>query len=699
MATANSVPVVYLAFANALDDHLATLKEESRAIYKILQPMEKAQKLRVHREESSQVDELYEDLLSYDQDIVVFHYGGHADGSMLQLEEGRGSAGGLAKLLGQQKSLKLVFLNGCATKDQVRLLHQAGVPTVIATAVKINDTKATIFSSSFYTALAAGKSIEESFESAQSLIETKFAAEDLFDISFNRFPAWDDSEVSDEELEEEAEEVGFEWSLYNRADAGEDVGMWRLTNAQEDWLLQLKDHQGPIRSWVDDSPLKIQHRSNLRTFRSRLCTQCGFSLAYAGKDEIGLTICPRCYSSSAETPDTSMALPDEVLDPVISEKKAKLIAQQVLETALNNGKASKDLEPQEVQQYWSPVWAFDLELQTKFKGQAGYITAFSADKPSMDWREVEDQIDTKLERHLVPANRDLLVSGLDDIAFTQARAYRPEDALIPTVAPVAGLEETFSQVSADLKSYLRKEIEQRISGVEQKSITSSTRYDHVRAKLAWLPMWVFTVPTDSDNHTVVVNGLNGEFNFGRVSDFATTSYEAQGLINKTKTALLAGEHTRFEIFASIFGALGIGIMVGLLMGLAAPANADTKSVVSIFIGAVGVGLAALLGLNDRHFSVAKGLRIGTFGLSVAISALTGLYVRDHGLLSPSLEERVAIMKRITPNLNNDEILSLLGGATMTPSVMYDVVADSSGVVQTAAVPIPSGGSYLYSESL
>ena len=60
---------------------------------------------------------------------------------MLQLEGGVGGAGGIAKLLGQQAGLKLVFLNGCANKEQVKNLHAAGVPAVIATAVKINDSK------------------------------------------------------------------------------------------------------------------------------------------------------------------------------------------------------------------------------------------------------------------------------------------------------------------------------------------------------------------------------------------------------------------------------------------------------------------------------------------------------------------------------------------------------------------------------
>ena len=68
--------------------------------------------------------------------LVVFHYGGHANGTLLQLEDGAESAVGLARLLGQMRSLKLVFLNGCATQGHAALLRDAGVPAVIATSVR-----------------------------------------------------------------------------------------------------------------------------------------------------------------------------------------------------------------------------------------------------------------------------------------------------------------------------------------------------------------------------------------------------------------------------------------------------------------------------------------------------------------------------------------------------------------------------------
>lgn len=47
---------------------------------------------------------------------------------------------------------------------------------------------------------------------------------------------------------------------------------------------------------------------------------------------------------------------------------------------------------------------------------------------------------------------------------------------------------------------------------------------------------------------------------------------------------------------------------------------------AILIGEVSAVFAALLGLNDRHFSSAKGLRISSLRFAVAVSAL--LYIES-----------------------------------------------------------------------
>lgn len=105
---------------------------------------------------------------------------------------------------------------------------------------------------------------------------------------------------------------------------------------------------------------------------------------------------------------------------------------------------------------------------------------------------------------------------------------------------------------------------------------------------------------------------------------------------------------------SLFSGAGIGVMVGALLGLA------TSPMVGVLAGAVGAGLAAVLGLNDAHFTTAKGLRIGAFGVAVALAAPAGLYARNHRLLHPSpasLADRKA--EYLALGLEEEEVLGLL----------------------------------------
>ena len=87
---------------------------------------------------------------------------GHADGDRLLLQSAFESAPayGLATLLGQQRGLKLVFLNGCSTRPHVKRLLDAGVPAVIATARPIDDAVAAEFAAAFYQASTTGSSAE-----------------------------------------------------------------------------------------------------------------------------------------------------------------------------------------------------------------------------------------------------------------------------------------------------------------------------------------------------------------------------------------------------------------------------------------------------------------------------------------------------------------------------------------------------------
>lgn len=108
--------------------------------------------------------------------------------------------------------------------------------------------------------------------------------------------------------------------------------------------------------------------------------------------------------------------------------------------------------------------------------------------------------------------------------------------------------------------------------------------------------------------------------------------------------------------ASVFSGAGIGIMVGVLLGLA------MSPTVAGFVAAIGAALAALLGLNDRHFSLAKGVRIGVFGIFAVLGAPAGLYLKNHSVFAPSLEERKANF--VALGYSECQALDLLAGKSL-----------------------------------
>lgn len=82
---------------------------------------------------------------------------------------------------------------------------------------------------------------------------------------------------------------------------------------------------------------------------------------------------------------------------------------------------------------------------------------------------------------------------------------------------------------------------------------------------------------------------------------------------------------------AIFSGSGLGLAVGLFMGL------SVSPIVGVVIGAIASSLAVFLGFGDEKHTSAKSLRIGAFGLAAALSAILGIYIRSHNLLSPSLD--------------------------------------------------------------
>ena len=672
---AAELPVVFFAFANDQDRHLATLKQESRAIFQALQPLEQESAITIHREESAEFDELYSDLLNYHDRIVIFHYAGHADGTSLQLEGGSGGANGIAGLLGQQSSLKLVFLNGCATKDQVKLLHDAGVPAVIATAVKISDSKATKLSTAFYAALAQGQNIYEAFESARSYIEGKFTTEDNLSISVNRHPNFDFSD------NQEPASLEFEWTLYTRADAISDLEQWRLPKAREAWQIQLQDHQGPIKN-AQDELIQTEHRQRVRSVLVNHCQRCGSKTSITKPD---IQVCPVCHAANTQQQQVDTGIPDLRLPFQISIEKARAIAAGALGVA--------DEQAVTLTMLNLPYWQFDVDTQTSISGQRGQIKDVHAQTLELEWHDVAEQVQLNLKGYLVPA-----FSGTPSVKTNSATWFwdyensKPMQQLDLSKAMMpleTSIESGFTQVAAYLQDELRAQASERVGGQQQKNINTDIRYTNVSIRSILLPHWCATVEQPAGKTSIVINGQNGAIKFPATPDMPLPSDQGElSMNNKNTTTSDAGKSS---LLVSIYSGAGIGVMVGLLMGLAAPQGADAKSIVAVFIGAVGVGLAALLGLNDRHFSMAKGLRIGSFGLAVAISGLAGIYVRDNNLLSPDIVHRAAELKAIFPQMSDDKLLSLLSTEETTTTDAEGKVTVTKGQLKDLRSAMFSSG--------
>ena len=167
-------PVVLAVFANAKDRYLESLKLESRNLDQTLSLKDDLGVIKFYREESVETEEVLAALERFEDRLCIFHFGGHASGKALEFEDGGGYAKGIATLLSRQSKLKLVFLNGCSTLDQVELLLKLGIKAVIATNTEVEDRKALDFASLFYQKLANGGTLQRAFDFASDGLKTKY---------------------------------------------------------------------------------------------------------------------------------------------------------------------------------------------------------------------------------------------------------------------------------------------------------------------------------------------------------------------------------------------------------------------------------------------------------------------------------------------------------------------------------------------
>ena len=229
-------PVIFLAFANDRTpegQYLRNLVTERKKILKALEPAQKAGLCEVVYEANSNLSDIkriFQDPV-YQGRIAIFHYGGHASGLELQLEEDSGKiqiveGKSLGDFLIRKKSLKLVFLNGCSTAGQSRDLLSGGIPLVIGTASAINDSVATQLAVQFYEGIGRGLDVDEAWLDAESLLLSQHGRQNY--LAFYRG------------IGKNANPTNFPWQLHQR-EGSKAILNWNLPNASNNPLFGLPE--------------------------------------------------------------------------------------------------------------------------------------------------------------------------------------------------------------------------------------------------------------------------------------------------------------------------------------------------------------------------------------------------------------------------------------------------------------------------
>lgn len=179
-------PTLLFAYSNDRrhdGSYLRNIPEERRKICSALEAASKRSQCDVVDLPNATYNEIIRSLLDerHGDRISVFHFAGHAGDAAVMLETREGFPSpayteGLAQVLGRQNFLKLVFLNGCATSELATALLVAGVPSVITTIDAIDDAIAADLAGLFYQGIAAGRSIQRSFDDATSAIEVRLGS-------------------------------------------------------------------------------------------------------------------------------------------------------------------------------------------------------------------------------------------------------------------------------------------------------------------------------------------------------------------------------------------------------------------------------------------------------------------------------------------------------------------------------------------
>jgi hypothetical protein len=229
----SQLPIVFLAFANEQEGrrYLRDLPEELRLLQDTLEKAERNGLCRLIVRPNCTLDQVFAVFTQHRDQVVVFHYAGHAGPGQLWLESSAGCsaaahAAGLAGFLGQRKELQLVFLNGCSTSAQVAQLLDAGVAAVVATARAIDDEQARAFAHGFYVELCSGASLGLAFEAAKARLRAKSGSEPS--VYFRKRELGADTIVTAATGTDPADDNGFPWEFCAKTELAR---YWSLADA------------------------------------------------------------------------------------------------------------------------------------------------------------------------------------------------------------------------------------------------------------------------------------------------------------------------------------------------------------------------------------------------------------------------------------------------------------------------------------
>jgi len=216
-------PIIFLSFANHSHSYLSALHKEANAIQNIFQAKEDQQTLLVKNFGVFNLQHLYQQVNRYREEMVIFHYAGHANAQYLGLQDEDAQLLPLADFLSTLPYLRLIFLNGCNTGKQMQEFKQRlesasdnhYPKAIIATNRPVSDQIAAELAQQFYEALEGGANIQEAFQSAKAYLEAKELAVSIHQPRFVKGFDPDTDEFNDWELFYE-EVAALDWKLTKR---------------------------------------------------------------------------------------------------------------------------------------------------------------------------------------------------------------------------------------------------------------------------------------------------------------------------------------------------------------------------------------------------------------------------------------------------------------------------------------------------